>query len=31
MLLQVAPLGANWTSPNPLALLAVIEPDWPVV
>src|SRR5215469_3071528 len=23
--------GANWTSPNPLAALAVIEPAWPVV
>src|SRR5450631_808120 len=24
-------LGANFTWPNPLAPLAVIEPDWPVV
>src|SRR6266699_5164993 len=31
MLLQVPPVGANCTSPNPLAALAVIEPLWPVV
>src|SRR5215472_18921431 len=31
MLLHALPVGMNWTSPKPLAALAVIEPDSPVV
>ena len=31
MLLQDDPLGSNLTCPKPLALLATIDPDWPVV
>ena len=31
MLLHSLPVGMNCTSPNPLAALAVIEPDSPVV
>src|SRR5260370_41141245 len=31
MLLQVVPVGANCTWPNPLAALVVIEPVWRVV
>src|SRR5215469_5596468 len=31
MLLQLVPVGANWTWPNPLAALAVIDPVWPLV
>src|SRR5215469_5575233 len=31
MAVQDVPLGSNLTSAKPLALLAVIDPDWPVV
>src|SRR5215468_7255416 len=32
MLVQLVDgFGAYWTSPNPLAALAVIDPDWPLV
>src|SRR5215813_410384 len=31
MLVQLVPVGAYWTSPKPLEVLAVIDPDWPVV
>src|SRR5215471_19611652 len=29
--LQLVPVGANWTWPNPLAALAVMDPVWPLV
>ncbi len=31
MFTQLVPFGANLTWPKPLAALAVMEPDWPVV
>src|SRR5215472_12725475 len=31
MFTHAVPVGAHWTSPNPLAALAVMDPDWPVV
>src|SRR2546421_12544927 len=31
MLVQLVPVGANFTWPNPLLALEVIEPLWPVV
>src|SRR5215471_6298133 len=30
-LTQLVPVGSNWTCPNPLAALAVIDPRCPVV
>src|SRR5215472_12557850 len=31
MFTHEVPVGANWTSPKPLAALAVMDPDWPLV